>query len=590
MSEMIARVLTRRKVLAALIAVVVAAVTYTAWIGWQIKQDLQGAQSSVATLQSSLSDGDAAAARAAFSDLRDSASAARETADGRWWGALTKVPLFGDDAEGVRGLARAVDTIADRAADPLIDSAELVDQVNVPGSGSTPGGVDLAVVRRLEAPVAAAHAGFAAAAEQIGPLESDGYAGVLKSRFNAFRSDVLGTRDGLAAGIQAIDLAPSMLGEDGPRNYLLVFQNNAEIRATGGMPGSWALLRAENGRLSMQRQGTGGSFGGELPEPVLPLSAAETRIYGTQLGTYFQDAGFTPDFPRSAALFEARWARQYDEQLDGVLALDPVALSYLLKGTGPVDVAGRSLTSDNVVDELLSRPYRTLDTTKQDALFQQAAKAIFEAATGELPAPLDFARGLNRAADEGRLLVASFHEDESEQLSDSRVAGALTGDDGDVPHVDIGLNDATGSKMSYYLRYFARVNARSCSGDTQGLSGSMTMSQAISPAAAAALPESVTGGGNYGTQPGSQLVLVRLYAPFGGSLDRIVLDGKEVKARRVDLDGRQAAMVVVLLSSVDDIVLTWQMTSGPGQTGDGELGLTPSVVPGSNDSSFESAC
>ena len=39
------------------------------------------------------------------------------------------------------------------------------------------------------------------------------------------------------------------------------------------------------------------------------------------------------------------------------MALDPVAMSYLLDGTGPVQVDGTTLTRDNVVDELLNKPY-----------------------------------------------------------------------------------------------------------------------------------------------------------------------------------------------------------------------------------------
>ena len=45
-----------------------------------------------------------------------------------------------------------------------------------------------------------------------------------------------------------------MLGSDGPRHYLLVVQNNAEIRSTGGLPGSFMILNAEDGKLSLGTQ------------------------------------------------------------------------------------------------------------------------------------------------------------------------------------------------------------------------------------------------------------------------------------------------------------------------------------------------
>jgi hypothetical protein len=199
--------------------------------------------------------------------------------------------------------------------------------------------------------------------------------------------------------------------------------------------------------------------------------------------------------------------------------------------------------------------------------------------------------GLNRAAGEGRLLVAPFDERVDRALADTRIEGALAGDDGATPHVDIGLDDLTGSKMSYYLRYHADVTSLRCDEGVQALAGSLTLGQAITPSAAAQLPVSVTGGGDPDTDPGSQHVMVRIYGPYGGTIDRVRLDGLElfdVEARQ--LGGRPVANADVLLSSREDSVLTWQGTTGQGQTGDGELGTTPSIVPGSDVQTFSSAC
>ena len=92
------------------------------------------------------------------------------------------------------------------------------------------------------------------------------------------------------------------------------------------------------------------------------------------------------------------------------------------------------------------------------------------------------------------------------------------------------------------------------------------------------------------TESGSQLVLVRVHGPSGGSLDDFRLNGKAIKLKPVELDGRPVATVVVLLSTTEDVVVNWSMTSGPGQTGDNQLGMTPSVVPGDKDRTVDSAC
>ena len=64
--------------------------------------------------------------------------------------------------------------------------------------------------------------------------------------------------------------------------------------------------------------------------------------------------------------------------------------------------------------------------------------------------------------------MARFDPTAQANLAGTRAEGALSGDDGATPHVDIGVNDATGSKMSYYLRYWAEVRALDCSAARSG--------------------------------------------------------------------------------------------------------------------------
>ncbi|MFC4787279.1 DUF4012 domain-containing protein [Nocardioides sp. MAHUQ-72] len=499
---------------------------------------------------------------------------------------MTHLPVVGDDATGVRALSQSLDTVAREGVQPLAESMDRLDTIT---SG---GRIDVAAAGSLQAPVAQASRAFSRADETVGDLDSSGYAGPLRSRFDKYVDLVHEVSQSLASARIAAEVVPTMVGADGPRDYLLVFQNNAEIRSTGGLPGAWAQVHAEDGKLNIASQGAGSDFG-RRATPVLPLSAAEREVYGAELGTYFLDAGFTPDFPRAAQLMSARWEERHPSTaLDGVIALDPVAMSYLLDGTGPVRVGDTTLTRDTVVDQLLSEPYKTLDPDAQDALFQVAAGAIFDAATGDLASPVKFVQGLSRAAREGRFLVTAFDPDVRSALAGTRVEGALSGDDGDTPHVDIGLNDATQSKMSYYLRYWADVKSTGCDQGVQALSASMTVNQRITPAEAAKLPESVTGAGGYGFKRGLQLLLIRLYGPYGGSIDHLTLNGKSMGKHPhvTELEGRPVTTVFLQLDSRKDMVVSWTMHTGEGQTGDVKLGMTPSIVPGDNDSVARSAC
>ncbi len=57
----------------------------------------------------------------------------------------------------------------------------------------------------------------------------------------------------LDTGYSAAQILPSMLGAEGPRNYFVAFQTNAEARGTGGLMGGSAIVRAENGQISVEK-------------------------------------------------------------------------------------------------------------------------------------------------------------------------------------------------------------------------------------------------------------------------------------------------------------------------------------------------
>ena len=578
--------LTRGRVLTVLGVLLVAIVAYGAWQAWSLYRDLDRVEQSADELRAALDSGDDEARDRAIADLQDSADSASGNASSVWWDILSKLPVLGDDVEGLQVLSTTVDDVANEGLAPLADSLDRLDEV------SNDGRVDVDVVRSMQDPVASANEVIGAASREVNGLDSGGFLGSLRTRYERYADILHDAASSLASADTAVRALPDMVGADGPRNYLLLFQNNAEIRATGGMPGSWAQIHAEDGRLEMTQQGTASDFP-HTEDPVLPLTDEEVEIYGEEIGTYFQDPGFAPDFPRAAEIWRAHWDGKFpDTPIDGVLALDPVGMSYLLGGTGPVQVAGRTLTEDNLVEELLSRPYQELEEEAQDALFQDAARAIFDAVTGDLASPVDFVDGLSRATREGRFLVGPFDEEDAEILAGSNVLGEFRTGATDTPYVDIGLNDATGSKMSYYLRSQAEIESRSCKDDRQQLEASLKLGQVITPGAAAKLPDSVTGGGIHTTEPGSQLVVVRLYGPVGGILENVVIDGHhiDIEGDITVVGGRPVTTLAVILETRDPVVLTWSMESGTGQTGDVELAMTPGVLPGNENRFFDASC
>lgn len=577
--------LTRRRVLSLVALILVAALAWTVWIAFQTARDLRTAEQAVDRIRVAVSSGDAAARENAIGDLAAAARDAKERTDGAWWSALTLIPFVGDDVGGVRDLSASLDLVASDAIVPLGATVDDLDSL------VSNGRVDVEVIRGLEPKIDVAHAAFVSASDLVGSRDSSGFAGVFKSRYDKYVTEVSSLARDLAAAETAVRVLPRMLGGDSPRQYLLIFENNAEIRATGGLPGSWALVKANDGRLQMARQGAATDFG-VYSDPIGDITPAEEVLFGREMGRFFQDPNFTPDFPRAASVFNAFWEKEFPgDPLDGVVSIDVVSLSYLLEGTGPLQAGQLALTAENAVDLLLSDVYEEPDPDQQNEIFQEVARGVFESLTSNPQDPIALVEALSRSVRERRFHVAPFRRADAEAIAGTLVEGGMGTDRTPGPSVYVALNDATASKMSYYLRYTSEVQAQSCIDGVQDLQGKLVLSQTISPAEASALPDYVTGTNSIGKPRGSQFVRVHLFAPKLGTISDVKINGRAVAMPTVvEVQDRPAVTLAVLVESLSDEIITYRMTSGPGQTADGMLFQTPSVVPGTSEAPIRSAC
>ncbi|WP_215814371.1 DUF4012 domain-containing protein [Pimelobacter sp. 30-1] len=577
---------------ASLAAVLLGAGLWVAWQAWQVQRDLDAAAGHAEAVRrlvqdrADAGDPDDPALRAELDGLRTAASAAAERTSGSTWRLLTHLPLVGDDADGVAVTSAVLDRLARDGVEPLVRAAGRFEQL-VPHDGA----VDVAVARDLVAPVDQAERAFAAADRTLGAVDDSGFAGPLQRRFASLRDQVGQGARTLASAKVATRVLPAMLGGDGPRHYLLVFQNNAEVRATGGLPGAASYVEARAGRLRIREHVTGASFG-QAPAPVLPLSAPERALYGEVLGTYFLDATMTPDVPRAADLLRARWAQRFpDRPVDGVVLVDAVAIGYLLDATGPVSIGGVRLSGENVIDELLHRVYLRLpEPARQDAFFARVAAATLDQVSAGRGHPRALLAALSRAVDERRVFVHAFGATERDALAGTALAGELGTDPDDPrPEVVVTLNDTTGAKMSYFLRYDVDVAATSCVAGVQAYAAKARL-RSTAPADAARLPSYVTGGGRYGVPAGSQLVTLRIFGPVGGTIGALSWNGAPLDVESVEQDGRPVAMTYVQLDPGQVADLAWTMRSGPGQVGATALAVTPTIERKDGAETLASAC
>lgn len=565
------------------------ALLFAAWAGWaayRVNDQLNAAVNDAAALRTATQDGDTETADRALGQLQKHSRAAAERTNGPTWWVLERLPGVGDDAQGIAVVSSTVAELSENGIEPLVAASADLDSLAPRG-----GRVDPRVVADLQAPVSLAHAAFAKADKQLEAEDPSGYVERLKSKYRELAGQVSDATSALATADTAVQVLPTMLGVDGARDYLLVFQNNAEARATGGLPGAVSVLQADDGAVEMTRQVAGSSFP-RTEVPVLPLTPGEDAIYSDVLGTFFLNANLQPDFPRAADLWKARWEQVHPERLDGVLSVDAVAMSYLLGATGPVEVDGVTLTEDNAIDVLLNEAYaRFPDPLEQDRFFRAVASTVFERVTQGSDSPRDLIAALARAAGEHRIYIHDFDPAVQEQLAGTGVAGELATGADSTPQVGVYLADGTGSKMSYYLRYDVSVDATYCNGGRQGLSGHAVLASAA-PVDSSTLPDYITGDFRaYGGKAGSQLVNVYVYGPAGGEIEAFALNGRKFRGPGPVYDrGRPVVVASVVLNPQRHVDVTWRMKTGPRQTGQTHLSVTPGSEAGDTSSLVRSAC
>ncbi len=154
-------------------------------------------------------------------------------------------------------------------------------------------------------------------------------AGFLQSRFNfeRYRNLVVHTEN-------MTDKLPNILGKDGSKTYLLLFQNNMELRPTGGFIGSYGLITFDGGRMSDLTVSDVYSADGQLNGHVEPPSPIKN--YLGEANWWLRDSNWDPDFPTSAKRSEWFLDKEVARKVDGVIAVDLQPIKDILKYTGPI--------------------------------------------------------------------------------------------------------------------------------------------------------------------------------------------------------------------------------------------------------------
>jgi len=348
-------------------------------------------------------------------------------------------------------------------------------------------------------------------------------------RADAERRIVRG-RDVLARGLAGLDAAPTLLGADGRKRYLIAASNLSELRGTGGFFNFFALVDATDGKLDLLDTGRATA---EFPHPGrtdVDVPDWYRRAYARYAATeLLQNVNMTTDFPTVGSIL----AQITPDRVDGVIQIDPDGIAALLQLTGPVRVEGwpDAITPDNVSEITQHEVYKRFDQDKpeRDEFIEALIRTVFgrllssNISMGEPSLEI-----LGAAVNGGHIQTYVTEPDAQESLS---AAGLARGVERAYDATDVFSlvnENGSGSKIDWFLRRDVRITVAPDTGD-----GTATMRASISmrnQAPAAGLPGYIIGGSHVDAGVNRSIVIM-LRPPFD-ELGEIVVDGRPQSVSR----------------------------------------------------------
>ncbi len=224
---------------------------------------------------------------------------------------------------------------------------------------------------------------------------------------------------------------PDILGKNEKKSYLILFQNNMELRPTGGFIGSFGITNFQGGRMTELTINDIYSADGQLKGHIEP--PAPIKNYLDEANWWFRDSNWDPDFATSAQRAEWFLDKELDKQVDGVIAIDLNLVKDVLKYTGSV------FLSDFNLDINSQNLYEKTQSEVQDNFFPGTHKkaSFLTALSRGLLAEVTKMQGLDRI----KILKAIF-----ENLEGRHIQAYLHNTDSQVAVTDVGWSGAVSTK------------------------------------------------------------------------------------------------------------------------------------------------
>lgn len=477
--------------------------------------------------RASLSAPDRAAALDSVQAAAAHAADAATEVQGPIWDAAAALPWIGATVEAVRAVATSFHQAISALA-PAVTAVGALDPDTLVASDGT---LDLAALETATGPVEAASEGVATASRTLAAAPSRAAGDPVHTRVDEAASELASQLAQLADQLDGVltvaRIAPPLLGADGPRRYFVAVLNPNEARGTGGFLGAFAILRADRGRITVDRVGSNSELS---TLPALPRDLGEQYLqrYGED-PRLVANMNISPHHPAAAELWLESWRLTTGETLDGAISADVVALGDLVSATGkavPLP-GGGSLTGEQLTSFAISGIYerfpRAADGAAREAFQEAVTAAAFEIVSGSANRA-ELASALRASLAERRIQAWFADDDAQAAVLDAGVGGSLRVPPGHS--VAFAVINASGSKLDAYLTHSLVYEVGRCSTTPGGMVESLATARIISDIPAGLdVPEYMISQAERGPEGPVNSTFAQFHLPLGAQVLQVDLDG-----------------------------------------------------------------
>lgn len=552
---------------------VLAAVGFVGWLGYeglQAKSNLEKAQDFAMQAKDALLSGDTEAATRTAGDADRYAQEAQGSVDSLPWRAAGAVPWLGSPFDSTRQMTTIVTGLTGDVLLPAVDAGSAVspDQLILDGAR-----INLAALRDAAPVLETTAAAITDLNAQTQEVDST-YIGMLNDARLDLQDQVSELSGLLNNTSTAAQIAPAMLGADAPRSYFIGFQTNAEARGTGGLLGAFGIVRAVDGGVHVDELSSREFTGKYAP---IDLGPDFKQAYGhSSPTTRAVNSNVSSHFPYAAQIWQSLWEQESEEHIDGAIATDPVALSYVLEVVGPITMPdGEVINADNVVELTESTAYTRFadDNDARKEYLEAVAQRVVQKMTGSIPNPQRLLEALGRAANEGRLAIWSAVPSEQEVLAATKLGHTVPDDP--APYAGVVINNLGGNKLDYYLKREIDYTAGKCEAETRGSTVTVRLTNTLPEGE---YPEYVAGmfDNPIGAPFGTNLSDVALLTTQGTKLNSVSVNGVSAFAFNSAERGHPMFNVQVPIRRGETVEIVYELTE-PTSPGEARVPVQPLV-------------